>query len=199
MVFRQWIRNQGALIGTSSAKKHVSFSCTPPSARVLNKCPGCPCAKPMPQMEKLRLGEVGPQSCDGAKPGLNPYSLYGSEPRTMFPVSFPVEPVPGGAKAPPGIAGPIRVQEYLISISYPHKVLPGPVEHSAHTNDSISPEPQRQGLCHSISLFQTYGGSQQGRHTTWNPSIFRGPMHALTELTGWGPQGIESSGAWGLN
>lgn len=72
----------------------------------------------MPLMEKLRLREVGPQSCDGAKPGLN-HSLYGSEPRTMFPVSFPVGPVPGGAKAPPAVAGPIRVQDYLTSISLP--------------------------------------------------------------------------------
>lgn len=76
VVFRQCIKNQGALGGTSSAEKHVSFPCTPLSARVLNKCPDCPCTKPMPQTGKRRLGEVGSQSCDGAKPGLNPQLVW---------------------------------------------------------------------------------------------------------------------------
>lgn len=170
VVFRQCVKNQGTLGGTSSAKKRVSFPCTPLSARVFNKCPGCPCTKPMPQTGKRRLGEVGSQSCDGAKPGLSPQLVW-LRAQNNVPCLISCRTRSRWGKGPSRSCRARQGSGLSHQHQLPHKELPGPVEHSAHTNDlshhslrgrDYSPAPHH----HHISPFQTHGGSQQGGHTT---------------------------------
>lgn len=154
VLFPQCIRNQEARGGTNSAKKRVSFSCTPLSARVL-KCSSCPCTKPMPQTEKLRLGEVESQSWAGQS-----QACMAQPPEQCPPSQFLQSPFQVGQRPLPELHRACQGSGLSQQHQLPMQSASGPCsEHSAHTNDSISPQPQRQVLCHPLSPSQSYGGS----------------------------------------
>ena len=201
--FPQCTRNQGARADTRSTKNKSQFFAHP-SQPVLNKCSSCPCTKPMTQIEKLRLREVGSQSRDGAEPGLT-HSLHGSEPREQCSLAQFLQSLFQAGKGPSlSCTGPVRAQDDLHSISYPCKLLPGPVLSTLHIQTQLSHHSLRGRYCATPSAHSRAKGPQWGRHTAWNPSICRGPKDALTGLTGSGShsqegaasQGAENSGAW---